>query len=214
MADEKNHKERILKTASDLFIKFGIRSISMDDIAQHLGMSKKTIYQYFADKDEIVTLAIEVYLANEKETLRTIREEANNTVDLLIRVNNYLRRNIKDNTAPVLHELKKYHNNAWAVLEEFRNDFMFDLIRNSIAEGIDKGYVRPEVDAEIVSRIRLQEAQIAFDEEIFPTAKFDLMLVSDNLLDHFVYGITTDKGRKLYQKHKAHAENQTLKHSL
>ena len=68
-------KGRILKTAVELFTKFGFRSISMDDISHQLGMSKKTLYQYFADKDEIVTLVIQAHLTQEKEMLKRASQE-------------------------------------------------------------------------------------------------------------------------------------------
>src|SRR5262245_57365368 len=107
--DSENAKQRILKTAVELFGKFGFRSISMHDIARHLGISKKTIYQYFADKDEIVTLAIQNHLAQEKQYLAQLQREAKDAVDFIIKVTNFLIRNIRGTRSSNIYDLRKYH---------------------------------------------------------------------------------------------------------
>lgn len=201
-ADDRNSKERILKVAGELFNKYGIRSISMDDIAHHLGISKKTIYQYFSDKDEIVTLTISQYLGHEKDRVKLIQAEASDAVDFLIKVNQYLRSNIRETTTSIVFELHKYHHKAWTLLEEFKKEFLYTVIRKNVESGIRDGHFRDDINPEITSRVRLEEASMPFNEELFPKNRFNIIEVSDNILDHFVLAITTDKGRKLYQRYK------------
>ena len=205
-----HNKQRIQKMAAELFTRFGIRSVSMDDIAHHLGMSKKTIYQHFADKDEIVTESIRSYLEQEKDTLRTIQQRTTNAIEFLVHVNHYLRRNVRETTASIVHELRKYHNNAWRILESFRKEFLFEVISENLRSGIEDGYFRPEINPEVVSRLRLEEASMAFDEDIFPKTRFNLGQVSDCLMDHFVLGIATEKGRKVFRQYKTQVAKNTV----
>ncbi len=196
-------RDRILKTASELFIKYGLRSISMDDIAHHLGVSKKTIYQYFKDKDQIVTLTMSQYLQQEKATLTNIGKQSEDPIDLLLRVHQFLKRNVSETTANLVFELQKYHQKAWALMQEFRKEYLFNIVKDNIVDGVKEGVFRPEIDPEIATRMRLEQASMAFNSDIFPRTKFDFKSVADCILDHFVWGIATEKGRKLYQKRKA-----------
>jgi hypothetical protein len=75
------------------------------------------------------------------------------------------------------------------------------VIRN-LKQGIEEGYFRPEIDKEVIAMVRLEMVQLPFDDRIFPPSQFKLPEVQMQIFDHFVYGITTEKGRKLYQKFK------------
>lgn len=195
-------KGRILKTAVELFSKFGFRSISMDDISHQLGMSKKTLYQYFSDKDEIVTLAIQNHLAHEREVLQQIQSDVKDAVDFIIRVNNYLMRNIRDTSSATIYDLKKYHGRAWGIVENFRTDFLLKAVIENLRSGIAEGNFRSDINVEIISRLRMEEVSLLLNRDLFPQNSFNLAEVSSNILDHFIAGIATDNGRKLYKKYK------------
>lgn len=202
-------KGRILKSAVELFLKFGFRSISMDDISHELGMSKKTLYQYFSDKDEIVTLAVETHLREEKEMLKRLETEVKDAVDFFIRVNNYLLRNIREISSGTIYDLKKYHGQAWDLIDEFRNKIVLKSVSANLRSGIQDGYFRPDISVEIIARLRLEQASLLLNPDVFPKGAFDLAHVSATILDHFVNGIATDTGRKLYKKYKNEEKSMT-----
>lgn len=200
-AETSEARARILKTAGMLFSKFGFRSISMDDISQHNGISKKTLYQYFSDKDEIVTLAIQGHLSTEKEMLRQIQAEARDTVDFLISANNYLMRNFRETSPATVHELKKYHQQAWDVIDNFRKEFLLNVMAENLRNGIAEGNIRPGIDMDILSRLRLEALSLVIDPDVTQKDSFKATEVSWVLLEHFIAGIATDNGRKLYRKY-------------
>ena len=202
MSMDDNNKERILTCAADLFLKFGIRSISMDDIAHQLGISKKTIYQHFSDKDDIVTRVMEQYLSHERSALQSLKERAKDAVDLLIGINSYLRRNLRETTTSMIRELQKYHTKAWSLVNDFKKDFIYDIISQNLSAGMRDGHFRNDIDPAVTSRIRLEGVSMAFNEDVFPKGKFNVIEVSDSILDHFILGIATEKGRQLYMKYK------------
>jgi AcrR family transcriptional regulator len=205
--EEINIKSRIIKGADDLFTKYGVRSISMDDIARHLSVSKKTLYQHFADKEDIVTLACKAHLDKHTKEIDEIKDNAKNAIEELANLSVCLKKNMQDMNPSLLFDLKKYHPKAWSVWLDHKNKFVRDSVVRNIKQGIEEGYYRPEINGQVIAAIRLELLQLAFDEEVFPREKFRLSEVHIEIFDHFVYGLVTEKGRKLYQKYKEKVNN-------
>lgn len=206
-------KIKILKGASELFVRYGIRSVSMDNIANHLGISKKTIYQYFKDKDEMVFSVTEAYVLRDKEQLEEVARNAKNAIEELVGLSGCLRENFKDMNPSLLFDLQKYHHKAWNVWLDFKTKFIRQQIERSINQGKEEGYFRPELDSSILAIMRLETIQFPFDPILYPKSEYSLMNVQTQLFDHFIYGLFTEKGKKLYEKHKkklATKENSTI----
>jgi AcrR family transcriptional regulator len=200
--EETDVKAKILKGAEELFKKYGVRSISMDDIARHLSVSKKTLYQHYADKEDIVTMACKAHLEKNAEEFDHIRNTAKNAIDELAKLSVCLKRNMQELNPSLLFDLQKYHPRAWAEWVNHKNKFIRCAVVRNLLQGIEEGYFRPEIDAEVIASVRLELVQLGFDEEIFPRERYRLPEVQMQIFDHFVYGLVTDKGRKLYQKYK------------
>jgi AcrR family transcriptional regulator len=200
--EEIDIKEKILKGAEELFTKYGVRSISMDDIARHLSVSKKTLYQHFTDKEDIVTMACKAHLERNVNEFEEIKNSATNAIDELAKLSVCLKRNMQDMNPSLLFDLQKYHPKAWAVWMDHKNKFIKCSVVRNLMQGIEEGYFRPELNPEVIAAVRLELVQLGFDEDIFPREKFRLAEVQLQIFDHFVYGLVTDKGRKLYQKYK------------
>ncbi len=200
--EETDIKSKILKGAEELFTRYGVRSISMDDIARHLSVSKKTLYQHFADKEDIVTMACKAHLERNAKEFEGLRNTAKNAIDELAGLSVALKRNMQNMNPSLLFDLQKYHPKAWAEWQQHKNKFIRCSVVRNLKQGIEEGYFRPELDPDVISAVRLELVQLAFNEEIFPREKYRLPEVQMQIFDHFVYGIVTDKGRKLYQKYK------------
>jgi TetR/AcrR family transcriptional regulator, cholesterol catabolism regulator len=200
--EEKNQKDKILECAKELFQKYGIRSVSMDDIARHLGISKKTIYQHFSDKDDIITLAMRQATCEKKATLLGLRKQATDAVDMMIKIHQYIQKNFNNATASLVFELQKYHEESWKIIQEFKYGFLADFIKEDLKVGIAQGYFREDINADIIAKIRLEEVTMASNDQIFPKHSFNHHEVSNNILEHFIQGIATDRGRQLYKKYK------------
>ena len=200
--EESEVKQKIIKGAESLFMKYGVRSISMDDIARHLSVSKKTLYQHFEDKEDIVTIACLSYIETITKDFERIEKSSENAIDELSRISVRLRRHVEDMNPSLLFDLQKYHPKAWNVWLDHKRKFIRESVVRNLKQGIIEGYFRPEMDLEVVAAMRLELVQLPFDETIFPTGKFNVPDVQMQIFDHFVYGLLTDKGRKQYQKCK------------
>lgn len=200
--EEKDTKERILRGAQELFMKYGVRSVSMDDIARHLSVSKKTLYQYFADKDEIVTRVAEFHLRHEQAKYESLRSEAENAIDELVRISTCIKRDLQKMNPSLLFDLQKFHPKAWTEWLRHKQEYMGQSIIRNLKQGVTEGFFRAEINTDILAAARLELIQISFDEQVFPSDKYSLTEVNTQLFEHFVYGLLTEKGRKVYEKYK------------
>jgi len=193
-----NLKDRILKVADMLFHKFGARSVSMDDIAAELAISKKTIYQYFKDKDEIVTMVTANNIDQEIRKFSTVVAQSKDAIDELFNLSICIRSSMSEINPSLLFDLKKYHPRGWDLWLNFKNGYIKKTILNVIARGKSEGYFRENIDAEILATFRVESVEMAFDSTIFPPDKFNFTEVHMMLFDHFVHGLMTVKGLEIY----------------
>jgi AcrR family transcriptional regulator len=174
----------------------------MDDIARHLAVSKKTLYQHFADKEDLVTLASEAHIESSRKEYEELTLSATNAIDELAKISICLKKDMTEMNPSLLFDLQKYHPKAWGVWLDHKNKFIRESVVRNIKQGIEEGYYRADVDPAVIATVRLEQIPLAFDQHIFPHNKFNLADVQGQIFDHFVYGLCTDKGRKLYQKYK------------
>nr|WP_281349583.1 TetR/AcrR family transcriptional regulator [Fulvivirga aurantia] len=182
-----------------MFHKYGIRSVSMDDIARHLTVSKKTIYQYFKDKDEIVTLTLRAHMEMEMKEYDEVFEVATNAVEELALVSKCMRKDFKDMNPSLLFDMQKYHPGAWKIWLDFKNEFIKDHVVSNLKRGIEEGYFRKDIDVEVMAIFRVEQVQLAFDDSVFPSDQFDFKKVQMQFFNHFVHGIVTEKGLELFE---------------
>jgi len=189
-------KEKIIQKAGELFMKYGVRRVTMDEIAKELVVSKKTLYQYFKDKDEIVSVATNFMIEMDKNEFIGIKEESSNSIEELFLVSKCIREKIGEMNPSLLFDLQKFHPEAWGFYVNYK-EIMLDYIADSIRQGIAEGYFRTNLDPDTIARMRLEMVQMVFDDSIFPKNRFDFKEVQLQLFDFFVEGIITDKGRDL-----------------
>lgn len=200
--EERDTKDKILKGAESLFMKYGVRSISMDDIARHLSVSKKTLYQHFADKEDIVTQVCQSHMEASWRKLEDVRKRSANAIEELALISVQMKKDMEEMNPSLLFDLQKYHPKAWAVWEKYKGVCINDTMKRNIEQGIQEGYYRPEINAEIIGVSRVCLTEMSFDDKVFPQNRFKFSEVQLQLFEQFVYGIVTEKGRKLYHKYK------------
>jgi AcrR family transcriptional regulator len=202
MEQELETSIRILVEAEVLFFRYGVKSITMDEIAAHLGISKKTIYQFYKDKKELVYKVIETKMAKQEIEMDAIAEKAIDPVHEVILTSDYLK-NIFQNMNPfLLMEVQKYYPRAYGIFSAYRDKCIFTNIFNNIKKGMASGLYRPGIDVDTIARLRMVCIDAAFNPENFPLAKKNLNELQLQLIEHFLYGICTLKGHKLINKYK------------
>jgi TetR/AcrR family transcriptional regulator, cholesterol catabolism regulator len=194
-------QERILAQAADLFVNSGIKAITMDDISREAGVSKRTIYENFKDKDELLRSCL-MYMdsIHEKETGGLIAE-AKNTVDLVF---SFLKHGVSalNRVNPLFFaDLKRYHYRVWK--ETYLINYEKNLSRSCtlLKKGINEGLFRKDIDIEIVAKLLHEQIRIMSDEQVFPSDKYSKTIVFEHILINFLRGIATPKGLTVIEEY-------------
>ena len=195
-------QERIRQKADELFRRYDIRSVTMDEIATQLGMSKKTIYQYYTDKDQLVDAVAVDEIQFSQECCMKDAAASSNAIEEIFRVMEFVEVMFRNMNPSMLHDLEKYHPVGYRKFLDHKNKFLYDMVRKNIERGIKEELYRPEIDIEIMSRYRLETMMVGFNTELFPPSKFNLAKLQQEILEHFLYGLATLKGYKLILKYK------------
>ncbi len=201
-------KDRILKSAEELFFKYGLKSITMDDIAKDLGISKKTIYQFYSDKNEVVEMLMTQRLRTNECEFQKITKGSANVIEEFFEMMKNLGVMFAQMNPNLFYDLQKYHPTAWNLFKQFKEECIERLDKFSVKRGIKQGLVREDINTKIVTRLRMEEVEMGFNPQAFPPDKFKIIEVQLALLDHFLHGICTLKGHKLINKYKEVTEEE------
>lgn len=195
-------KKKIISESIDLFMKYGLRSVTMDDIAKHLGMSKKTIYQLFKDKEDIIVQSTSVVFDAENKMMEKIENEAENAVEELFRLTLCLRERTKNTSTTALFDMKKYYQKAWIKYKKFKHDVIYKSVIKNLKRGMKEGLFRSNINPKVLAQLRISEIELSFEKDSFPEDEFSLVEIHEQFLDHFTYGILSKKGLNLFETYK------------
>ena len=195
-------QDRILNKARELMFQAGVKHVTMDDLATQLGISKKTIYQYFKDKDALVGSVVEFELANHALLCNQSTQAADNAVHEIFLLMSVIQEMFNRMNPLALFEIEKYYPLAFDKIQKHKEDIIFSMISSNLEKGIAEGLYRKDVDITILSKYRLETSLIPFNIHVFHPSKFDLLKVNLQIIEHFVYGVATLEGHKLMDAYK------------
>ena len=172
----------------------------MDNISSELGMSKKTIYKYFQDKESIATESINFYFSGLLSEINRLNKTCKNSIEFSIKLSRFFRSTINDINPLYVKDVKKYYPSLDKIINEYKSKIFFKGVSDNFIRGKKEGYIRKEVDEVILSKLRIEEMEIAFDQDVFPYQEYDFRKVQVQFFDHFMRGILTQKGLEVYTK--------------
>ncbi|WP_375416224.1 TetR/AcrR family transcriptional regulator [uncultured Hymenobacter sp.] len=195
-------KTRILLSAEKLFMRAGIRSVSMDDIAQELAISKKTLYKWFENKDQMVHAVMQSHLGREAGECEGLIKEATSAIDELFRMMDWLRAQFSDVHPGIFYDLQKYYPESWVLWTEHKHSYILRQISDNLHRGIREGLYRADLDVDVLARLRLAQIELAFNADVFPPRQFEVQRLQQAILEHFMLGVATLKGHKLINSYR------------
>lgn len=196
-------RDRILLTANELFMRYGFRSVSMDDIARELGISKKTIYQYYQEKEELVRGIFRQHQSQWLKNADHIKSSSVDALEELLLFTDQVRQQLATINPSVLFDLYKYHRSVWNEWSEYKNNIARRHVIETLERGMREGFFRSDLDPAIMAVMRMEQIEMSFNDHVFPASAFAIQNVHAQLFDHFLQGILTEKGRELYFKRKS-----------
>lgn len=192
--------KNLLVKAGDLFLKYGIRSVSMDDIARELGISKKTLYQNVENKADLVKRATEEWLKDDLHSCNRIQSEDKNAIDELIELGRHVVDLLKGLNPSLVYDLKKYYPKVWDLHEKHRWEFIEPALRGNMIKGIKQGMFRDDVHVEIIARLYVSKMDLIFGSSVFPAGKYSIPELYIEALKYHIHGIASAKGVKRLEK--------------
>ncbi len=195
-------KERIQEKADELFRKYGIKSVTMDDIASQAGISKKTIYHSFSDKKELVDKVVEEILINNRSCCSESRQHASNAIQEVFQAMENLHQLLGNINPSILFDIQRGYPRTYKRFIDYKHNFLFSLFKQNLLRGIEEELYRPGINVEILCRMRLEMVSLPFKEEIFPTNNKALFEIQGELTEYFLFGVASPKGYKLIMKYK------------
>jgi len=195
-------KERIRQKADELFRRYGIKSVTMDEIANQLGVSKKTIYHSFSDKNELVDEVVVDILKYNKNCCRHFKDESQNAIHEVYMAMEMLQVMFDNMNPIILFDIERNHPATYKKFKEYKYQFLYELVKENIERGKREELYRAEVNTDVAAKVRLETMMMPFNEQLFPKNKFSLSILQQQLIEYFLFGIASLKGYKLILKYQ------------
>ena len=195
-----NIKLNIVEKANSLFRTFGIRGVTVDDICRECGISKKTIYNYYSDKQSLANETIKFHYNNLYKEIKTIIDLSGNSIETFFKISSHFRETLNDTTPLFVHDLKKFHPELYKNHQDYKEKLFEKSLQKVLIAGKEEGLIRNDINEKIISKLRIEMIEIGFNQDIFPLKKYDYRDIQLISFDLFLRGVVTSDGLKVYEK--------------
>lgn len=193
-------KERIINGALEIFMRMGVKSVNMDEVATNLGISKKTLYVHFDNKQDLVHHCFQSHYDLVSEMINTSAAQFENAIDQLFAIDESCSLVMKQANPYLLGELKRYYPNTWALIEQLKQKVLFNIMKNNINKGVEQGIYRKQIDVDIIAKLMISRIDALVNDRLFPLTHYNFRkLLTENRIYH-IRGIATLKGIKYLEQ--------------
>ena len=194
--------ERILNSALALYSKYGIKSITLDDLCRELGISKKTLYQHIHDKNDLIRKVIDYEISLQQKSMEKMFRSEINAIDELIYVNSMIHENQSIHNPTFYYDLKKYYPGIYAEWLDYKREKMFEMIHRNLEKGISEGLYRNDLDSIIISKLHMSRTESMHTSEIIDEKELSTSRFVDEVFSYHIHGICNEKGLAYYYSKK------------
>jgi len=193
-------KEYYLEQIGKLFLRYGLRGITMEEISDELGVSKKTIYNYFESKADIVDMLLQRHLNNKNESMWEEISHGKNAIEILIGITNLMKETIQDIPPLVKRDLVKHFPLQLKKSNEELKNKIYEYIKQNVLKGIDQGLYRSNLNVELIARHYVVSFDRYIRQEVMDGIDFSIDAYYEEILSYHIRGIATLKGVKILEK--------------
>ena len=190
----------IMHQSMALFMRYGIKSITMDDLARELGKSKKTLYLYIDSKDDLLYKSLEAQLAGLHRSMEELRTDSSNAIDECIRIQHFNFEFIRELNPSVMYDLQKYHPRAWSLFEQHKNVYIFQSVKQNLERGQREGVYREDMNPAIIARYHVHKIEMFTDANLFLATNVNRMDAYREVMHYHLQGVMSEKGRVYFQQ--------------
>ncbi len=187
-------RDKILQLAGEMFLNYGFKSVTMDDIANTLGISKKTIYQHYDNKTKLVEATVMYVFENISNGINCICALEKNPIEEIYDIKHFVMNNLKDEKSSPQYQLQKYYPIIFSTLKQKQFEVMQGCVKTNLERGIAQGLYRETVNIEFISRIYFNSMMAIKDKDLFPLKYFSMNVLMDYFIEYHLRGICSKTG--------------------
>lgn len=196
-----NTNEKIINKAKELFMQYGLKSISMDEVAKALGISKKTLYQHVNNKADLVRKVMLSHIEEEKKAMDCIHGNAKNAIDEMVQISRFVSELLQRLNPSVVYDLKKYYAEGWELMESLHFQHTYTILKENIEKGMKQGLYRANLNVDILAKLYIGRMDLVVDKNLFPIGEYTFSQIHKNIITYHLYGIMSEKGIEFFKQY-------------
>lgn len=193
-------RQEIVNKTRTLYNQYGIRSVTMDDIVKELGISKKTLYQFFEDKSTLVSEVLDCEKNMRMQEFSGVRAEVSNAMEEMLQFYNLQQKMIQEHNPSFIYDLKKYYPKIHNEFMQKKRKVIYESVVDNLKRGKKEGLYRIDLDEEIVARLNLMRIEALINTGIFSNDEMMMPHFFKEMFKYHMYGIVNDNGRKIFEQ--------------
>lgn len=203
--------KNLLEKVKGLYLKYGIKSVTMDDVSRELGISKKTLYNYVQDKDELVRMVVDLQLESRECSFSNIYKDSLNAIEELLEVSKVINHMLKEVNPSTEYDLKKYYPEYHQKFIKMRREHSYERIKANIIKGKKEGLYRQDLNEELIAKEQVARIESIIDSEVVSLEEFTSPKYFKELFIYHLRGIANEKGIQFLEQKLKEIENNQLK---
>jgi AcrR family transcriptional regulator len=192
--------EKIIQQVSQLYLKYGIKSVTMDDVARELGVSKKTLYEHFDDKEDLVKKFIRYNIENIEQKFVDATSKKFNAIDTLIEISRMITSFLGEFNPSISYDLQKYYPGIWKMIIDYKKESVFVNVKENLQKGMNEGLYREDLIPDIIAKIYVSRIEASMDFNFKSATDITPSTLYVELLKYHVRGIASTKGINYFDK--------------
>lgn len=189
-------KEIVLENAAKIFMRYGLKSVTMDDVSRELKISKKTLYKFVTDKNDLVAQVMKAHIQNDEASITKLIKESENSIEEIIAITEFAGRIVNTMHPSIHYDLEKYYPEAWEIFIEHKQNFVLNCMKENMVRGIKEGYYRKDLNIPIIALLYVARIDLIFDGQLFPPNEYNFKNVYMEMMNYHLRGIASEKGIK------------------
>ena len=191
---------KILKKSSEMFMTYGIKSVTMDDISRANGISKKTLYRYVDNKADLLNKVLVLQNEEEKLALIECKEQANNAIEEMILISRYVNKLLQSINPSAVYDLQKYYIEHWNLMRSLHEQYIFNMIKDNLKVGTTEGLYRNDMNIDVVAKLYGGTSDLILDTNLFPINKYKRSDLHREMVRYHLHAIVSEKGHEVLEE--------------
>ena len=188
--------DHLLKQAGEIFMRYGLKSVTMDDVCRELGISKKTLYQYVSDKNDLIAKVLDQDIQEDEKVICALQTSGLSAIDELLHIQKMVTEKVQHMHSSIIYDLKKYYPESWGRIIRHRNEFIVGCIEQNIIKGQQEGVFRTDLHSALIAKIYASRIEVSIDPSLYSGLKITPAEVYAEAMRYHIRGIATEKGLK------------------